>query len=59
MRKMSMSCVMSWYRFIQLARVGDLQRFYHTIKLSCWVNERKPLSLWHVQGLSHFVYVSL
>ncbi|KHG10322.1 hypothetical protein F383_16190 [Gossypium arboreum] len=45
--------------FIQLAWVRDRQRFYHTIKLSCWVNERKPLSLWHVQELSHFVYVSL
>ncbi|KHG28114.1 hypothetical protein F383_15697 [Gossypium arboreum] len=23
MKRMSMSCVTSWYRFIQLARVGD------------------------------------
>ncbi|KHG12572.1 hypothetical protein F383_20186 [Gossypium arboreum] len=34
MRRMSMSCVTSWYKFIHLAWVGDRRRFYHTIKLS-------------------------
>ncbi|KHG00719.1 hypothetical protein F383_22078 [Gossypium arboreum] len=29
----------SGHRFIQLAWVGDRRRYYHTIKLSCWVNE--------------------
>ncbi|KHG16403.1 Uncharacterized protein F383_21404 [Gossypium arboreum] len=38
MRRMSMSCVTSWYRFIQLAWVGDRQRFCHTIKLSFGLN---------------------